>query len=281
MLFFNSLFFIINKIFKNKSYRIKCFLKYKGYFILSIIGLIIIYSFINSFIIETTYVEVESEKIDEDLKIVSIADLHLGPIYGINYLDKIFDKIDLINPDIVIVSGDFVDGSGVYNFNLINSFKNKTYPIYLTFGNHEIYAGDEYLNEIFNDVNINILRNEKIYYKNIQIIGIDDSEDTNQVYTNLKNISIDELNYSILLYHRPNGFIDAKNDKIDLMFSGHTHRGQIFPFSLFVKLAFPYIYGLYEYDGSYLYVTSGIATWGPKLRFLSNNEIVVIDVLAK
>jgi uncharacterized protein len=284
MLFLNLIFYIIKFISnKFKSRKIKTYFKKliinKGIIIISIISIIFVYSFINSFIIKTNYIEIKSDKIDEKLKIVLITDLHLGPVYDIYYLDKILNKVDKINPDILLISGDFLDGSGHYNYNIKDSFENRTYPIYLSIGNHEIYSGIDYISEIFDDVNIILLRDELIKYNNIQIIGIDDSENKNQVKKVLEKIDIDQSNYSILLYHKPQGFDDAINNNIGLMLSGHTHNGQIFPFHLLVKIAFPYIYGLYEKDNSFLYVSSGIGTWGPKLRFLSNNEIVVINII--
>ena len=69
--------------------------------------------------------------------------------------------------------------------------------------------------------------------------------------------------------------------QIDLMLSGHTHNGQIFPFNLLVKIKFPNIYGLYKKDNSNLYVSSGVGCWGPKIRIGSNNEIIDITISSK
>ena len=67
-------------------------------------------------------------------------------------------------------------------------------------------------------------------------------------------------------------------EKIDLLLAGHTHKGQIFPFNLIVKLKFNEIYGIYKRIGSTLYVSSGSGCWGPKMRLGSQNEVVEIKI---
>ena len=81
--------------------------------------------------------------------------------------------------------------------------------------------------------------------------------------------------FNLLIAHKPS-FWSAFNEQIDLMLSGHTHNGQIFPFNLLVKLKFKNLYGLYTNRQSYLYVSSGVGCWGPKMRLGTQNEIVEI-----
>ena len=83
--------------------------------------------------------------------------------------------------------------------------------------------------------------------------------------------------FNITLIHKPNVWEDIKLHT-DLMLSGHTHNGQIFPINFIVKLKFPQNYGLYHKMNNYLYVSSGSATWGPKIRIGSNNEIIQIKL---
>ena len=80
------------------------------------------------------------------------------------------------------------------------------------------------------------------------------------------------------MYHRPIGFEAAVESGIDLMLAGHTHNGQIAPFNLIVGLGFEHMSGLYRHGGSYLYVTTGTGTWGPRMRLGSNNEIVLLKL---
>ena len=83
--------------------------------------------------------------------------------------------------------------------------------------------------------------------------------------------------YKIYLKHQPQVPRDAIK-YFDLMLSGHTHAGQIFPFGIFVKMIYPYFRGLYKVDESYIYVSRGTGTWGPPIRFLSPPEVTVIDI---
>jgi hypothetical protein len=78
------------------------------------------------------------------------------------------------------------------------------------------------------------------------------------------------------MYHRPQGFEAASKSGIDLMLSGHTHSGQIFPFNYFVRLKNPYIKGLYRNGVCSLFVSSGTGTWGPGMRLGSYNQIVLL-----
>ena len=86
--------------------------------------------------------------------------------------------------------------------------------------------------------------------------------------------------FNLVVSHKPDIW-DSVHDKAELMLSGHTHNGQIFPFNLIVKLKFKYIYGLYQNKKSRLYVSSGSGCWGPKLRIGSSNEIININLTAE
>jgi len=81
------------------------------------------------------------------------------------------------------------------------------------------------------------------------------------------------------LKHRPD-VEDNTAEFFDIQLSGHTHKGQMFPFGLIVKLFHPYVAGKYRLqDGSTIYVSRGTGTWGPPMRFLSPPEVPVIDVM--
>jgi predicted MPP superfamily phosphohydrolase len=99
-------------------------------------------------------------------------------------------------------------------------------------------------------------------------------------YENLiNNTIIDPKKFNILLNHEPSALKLFSEKNIDLMLAGHTHNGQMFPFNYLVKLRYEKIYGLYKIDNMDLYVTSGTGTWGPKIRFGTQNEIVQIVLI--
>jgi predicted MPP superfamily phosphohydrolase len=91
---------------------------------------------------------------------------------------------------------------------------------------------------------------------------------------------LNDNKFNLLAVHQPSLWKLVKNN-VDLMLSGHTHNGQIFPFNLLVKIQFPQIYGLYKEEENNLYVSSGVSTWGPKIRIGSQNEIININLIKK
>ena len=86
--------------------------------------------------------------------------------------------------------------------------------------------------------------------------------------------------FNLVLVHKP-CLWDFLPSSIDLMLSGHTHNGQIFPFNFIVKLKYKYVFGLYKKSNSKLYVSSGSGCWGPTMRLGSRNEIVYIKLKNK
>ena len=150
-------------------------------------------------------------------------------------------------------------------------------PIYFVTGNHEYYLKDYNKKlTLLSKFGINILNNANTNIDTINIIGVDDKQTSkDQLDASIKLIS--KQYYNLLLIHKPSIWNEIKGD-VDLMLSGHCHNGQIIPFNLMVKLQFKYIYGLYSFNGSNLYVSSGSGCWGPRLRVGTNNEIVAIEL---
>ena len=235
--------------------------------------------------------------------IVQLSDLHLGEILGKNFLERVLNKVNNLNPEIVVITGDLFDGmdGNLDSFvKLLDGLKAPKGVYYVT-GNHEIYLGVEDALAALGKTKINVLDDEIAEIDGLQFIGIsypgiDESKDG-------KNV-IDSYNSekpAILLYHAPvdifssqendnnshkdiylspnTDFTAAKELGIDLQLSGHTHGGQILPFNLITKLIYHgYDYGLYQ-DGDFtLYTTSGTGVWGPTMRTGSRSEIVLITL---
>ena len=162
--------------------------------------------------------------------------------------------------------------SSSFDFDYLNILKEIDKPIYFVSGNHEYYLKD-YQNKINQLASFNIkhLKNTKIHIEDINLIGIDDNQ-TEKSKINLVNKLCDDNLFNLVVCHKPDIW-QKLNCKNYLMLSGHTHNGQIFPFNFVVKLKFKFIYGLYSMNNSNLYVSSGAACWGPKIRLGSKNEI--------
>ncbi len=212
-----------------------------------------------------------------EMNIVQLSDIHLGSD-GHAFLEHIVERTNTLSPDVVLLTGDLIDphsGIGAAEIAPLNDLEA---PVFFVTGNHEGYAGVEKVMDILGTTKVRPLRNEAVDFGDIQIIGIDDSGRRFQVADQLKRIEFDDSKYCVLMYHRPIGFEAATEQGVDLMLAGHTHNGQIAPFNLIVGLAFEHISGLYRHESSYLYVTTGTGTWGPRMRLGSSNEIVLLKL---
>ena len=150
-------------------------------------------------------------------------------------------------------------------------------PVYFVTGNHEYYIqnSQKHLDDL-HTVGIHTLNNESLQIHGLNLIGISDNINNNLKINYFDKLFQKEL-FNILVVHKPSIWKKVSTNA-NLMLSGHTHNGQIFPFNFVVKLQFPENYGLYTRNNNHLYVSSGSATWGPKIRIGSNNEIIRIEL---
>jgi len=251
---------------------------------------ITIFGFFEALNIRTDRVIIRTNTITQKisrLKIVQISDVHLGLIVGKHRLQKIVKRIKAEKPDILVSTGDLVDGqmnnlSGLAE--MIREIPTK-YGKYAVLGNHEFYAGLQDALKVTTDAGFRVLRGEGLNIPGvINIAGVDDP--AGKRFGLEGNISEKALlsklpreNFTLFLKHRP-WLNEAKVRLFDLQLSGHTHKGQIFPFSLIVKLFYPNFNGVVSLDNnSYLYVSRGTGTWGPPVRFLAPPEVTVIELV--
>jgi predicted MPP superfamily phosphohydrolase len=271
LLFFLLIIFeMINLIIKLPEF-------YSAIFILGVVIVLTIYSLINAQKIKINEVNVNLG-LEKEIKAVQISDIHLGSIQGYSFLEKVVNKINNINPEVVFITGDFFDSSAPVAQETINLLDNIKAPIYFTLGNHEEYYDLEKVTLSLSKTKVKLLRNEVVDFKEIQIIGIDHSDKKNYLIEVMKKIKLNKTKKSILLFHPPTKINYLSKMGINLTLSGHTHGGQIFPFNLFVRMAYPYTHGLHNKENSYEYVCQGTGTWGPPMRLGTNNEIAVINI---
>lgn len=254
-----------------------------GIGLLSLVLFISVYSVINAAGIKINKISLRFSNLENDVKIIQLSDVHLGAVHSMTYLEKIVRMANQLKPDFVLITGDLLNESDSIAGKDLAPLKNlqSTYGTYFVTGNHEKYFGVDKALSLIKEGNITALRNEIKNIGGIQLIGIDypDSEFSrhNEV---LKNLETDKNLVSVLMYHPPSGTEEAEEKGINLQLSGHTHNGQIFPFSIFERLVFKYVSGLHKLkNNSYLYVSAGTGTWGPPMRFLSQSEITEIDFI--
>ena len=220
----------------------------------------------------------------ENRKIVFISDVHLGQIHGVRFAEKVVRKIQELKPDMVLNGGDVFDGVAVNIEEIIAPFKKLTAPFgsFFVMGNHEEFADNFKYFSAIEDIGIRVLANEKVVVDGLQIIGVDYKLTNRQAtFKNVLNdIHIDRAQPSLLLKHVPLNLEVAEKMGISLQLSGHTHRAQVFPFTLMTKSIYKgFDYGLKTFGSLQVLTTSGVGTWGPPMRVGTKSEIVLITFL--
>jgi predicted MPP superfamily phosphohydrolase len=245
-----------------------------------------IYGLVHARIVIVKYVSVTLPHLPESWrgrKAVWISDTHVGQIYGKESIEKIVGTIQRIVPDIVFIGGDLFDGAVTPEIlGLIAPLRKLSPPlgVYFISGNHEEYGNKERFIQSVEDVGIRVLRDEKILIDGLQLIGVDYAKTSQEVNFKsiLETLDIDKNMPSILLKHEPKHLEIAAEAAVSLQISGHTHRGQQWPFEYFARLSYgQFTYGLHSLKNMLVYTSSGAGTWGPPLRVGTNREIVVFS----
>lgn len=233
--------------------------------------------------------QIQIAGLKEPLKAVMVSDLHIGAFLKRDFSQKIVNLINAQNPDVVFIVGDFIDTKAAKLEDSLEPFKElkSKEGVFYVSGNHEYYNGITPILETITNLNINILDNAHMSLKNINIAGISDISGLRFDMPSDPAKALSDLDDKpvIFLAHQPKAvelLSPEQMEQIDLILSGHTHAGQVFPFSLLVWLAQGYIYGEYELSPkTKLVVSSGAGFWGPPMRILSNSEIVVLELSPK
>lgn len=242
--------------------------------------------------IRTERVTIRTSKIPPEvgrLRIVQISDVHIGMIMRDERLEKIVAAVKQAEPDLLVSTGDLLDGQIDNMMSSADLFRDiqPKYGKFAVTGNHEFFAGIERALAFHRQAGFLVLRGEALTLAGlISIAGVDDSAGERfGLYKNVPEKGLLEKlpkeTFILILKHRP--VIDPESlGLFDLQLSGHTHWGQIYPFVLLTKLAFPYHSGYYDLPkDSRLYVSRGAGTWGPPIRFLAPPEVTVIDLIHK
>ncbi len=236
---------------------------------------VIFYGYINSKKLKIKKLLLNSSLINKSINFIFISDVHIGSNHP-SSLKNLVSKINELDFSFLIIGGDLIDSSA-FKIHDLNELKKINKPIFFVTGNHEYYLHNykKHLQD-FNTVGIQILDNESLTVDGINIIGLSDNISNKSKIDYVQTLSKKEM-FNLLIVHKPSIWKKVSKN-VNLMLSGHTHNGQIFPFNYIVKLKFPENYGLYKNIDNYLYVSSGSATWGPKIRIGSNNEIIHIKI---
>lgn len=220
--------------------------------------------------------------------IVQLTDVHVGPTIGRSFIEQIVNQVNALNPDIVAITGDLVDGSVedlAYHVAPLGTIKSQHGTFFVT-GNHEYYSGAPAWCQHLGEIGIKVLRNEHVKLgptgQHLHLAGVDD----------LHASRFDEIGHGpnlpqavhgrdpelplILLAHQPKAVLEAVKHGVDLQLSGHTHGGQLWPFNWFVKLQQPVVAGLERFGETLIYVSRGTGHWGPPMRLKAPPEVTHI-----
>ncbi|WP_235864021.1 metallophosphoesterase [Sutcliffiella halmapala] len=235
--------------------------------------------------VQTYDIQIEkSNPSTEQLNIVMASDTHFGVLSGKRHAIRMVKEINALEPDLVLFPGDILDDD-------INQFIEKEIAqvlaqikapdgVYLSLGNHDRHNGPiEDLIDTLEIGNLHVLYDDVITINDsITLIGRRDRTNSERLELGAFTEGMDLSKTVILLEHQPYDLDIAQEHGIDLMLSGHTHRGQVFPGNLITKRIYENDWGLLQKEQMYSIVSSGYGFWGPPIRIGSRSEIVQINV---
>lgn len=244
------------------------------------------------------------KNMEKPLKVILVADWHLGYSIGKSHMQKMVKLINEQNPDLVCVAGDIYDN----NYDAIENPEEiadilsgiqSTYGTYACWGNHDVdekilggftfnYKSEKSHNPamegFFRRAKITLLEDElRLIDNRFYVAGRVDGEKPGTVGNQRKTpdellTGADRTKPIFVIYHEPDEFAELADAGTDLLLCGHTHDGQLFPGNLTVKLAWENAYGYLKKGSMHNIVTSGIGVWGPFMRVGTNSEVVSITV---
>ena len=238
-------------------------------------------------VVELEEIEIKIKNLKQSYTLVQLSDIHIGGLINAQYIRKIVARVNALKPDLIVITGDLVD----MDINKIQAplqeLKNlqSKYGTFFIVGNHEYFHGIEEIIKKVKSLGIRVLENENVYVgereRGFNLAGVYD------LFGYRAGHHLPDLNKAlykidkaptILLAHQPK-FINEIHGGVDLVLSGHTHGGQLYPFKFLVQLQQPYVSGLHQHTKEMqVYVNKGTGFWGPPMRLGASSEITKIDL---
>lgn len=221
----------------------------------------------------------------DGLRIVQLSDLHLGSLLGRRWLEARVEQVEALRPDLLVVTGDLIDSEVAPVRPLAPLLRRLSAPlgVWGVTGNHEFYAGLPASTALYADAGIRLLRDSWAEIRpGLVVVGVDDLSARRQLGLNgdpvARAFQGAPDGTRIFLSHSPLRAREAALAGAKLMLSGHTHAGQIWPFTYLCAIPYPYQAGLYREGDLQLVVHRGTGTWGPPMRLFLPSEIVEVTL---
>jgi predicted MPP superfamily phosphohydrolase len=246
------------------------------------------YGLISAYWIRLTRVDVRLEGLPASWAgktLALVTDVHLGNFRGRGFSRRVVARLAALHAEAVLIGGDLFDGVRIDTGRVLEPWKALRAPsgVYFVGGNHDDYGGRQAYFQAIREAGIRVLDNERILLHGLQLVGVHDLE-THQpadYYRTLAGMGLEPAKASVLLAHRPSHLEVPERAGIGLQLSGHTHRGQFWPWTLIAdRVHGKFAYGLNRQGRLQVYTSSGVGTWGPPFRVGTRAEIVLIRLAA-
>lgn len=226
----------------------------------------------------------------EGFRIVQLSDIHVGPTIRGDYLEAVVEAANALQPDLVAVTGDLVDG-------YVDELREHVAPLrrlrarhgaFFVTGNHEYYwDGPAWCAEV-DRLGLTVLDNTHRVIEHegarLLVAGVTDIQAGSRIPEHRSDpaaarAGAPTCDVDILLAHQPRSIFAAARARYHLQLSGHTHGGQYFPMNLLVHLVQPYVSGLHRHQDTQIYVSRGTGYWGPPMRLGAPHEITLLRLV--
>lgn len=225
------------------------------------------------------------------LRLAQVSDLHFGAAVGVDYLSAVIDRVNALDPDLVVITGDLVDGSVARlkgDIARLRDLRSRLGVFFVT-GNHEYYSGAVEWVDHLRSIGVQVLANERVsvgaggasfdlagvHDRGAHLWGIGHRHDLPAALAGR-----DPSRALVLLAHQPVSVIEAARHGVDLQLSGHTHGGQIWPLRFLIYIDQPFVDGLNRLKDTWIYVSRGAGYWGPPMRVGAPPEIAEVTLVS-
>ena len=222
-----------------------------------------------------------NKKLGKDYKVVMASDLHLGYHNRRTELARWVDLINDEHPDLVFFAGDIIDISvrPLLEEGMAEEFRRIEAPVYACLGNHEFYSSQPKAKAFYADAGIHLLIDSVAVVDSVlSIVGRDDRTNLNRKSLSSLMSSVADSTYVVVLNHQPYHLDEAEQCGVDFQFSGHTHRGQVWPISWITDALYECSFGPWQRGDTRYYVSSGLGLWGGKFRIGTQSEYIVATI---